>query len=124
MFDSTLDPTLLSGWGVRSGDWQWGASVQQQILPRMSAELSYLRRWLVNFPVLDNRARAPEDHTSFGVVAPTDSRLPNGGGYTVAGLYNPTAAADEILIMTPEPCWRMMGRACLQANAVPRRLLW
>jgi hypothetical protein len=36
----------------------------------MSAEVSYLRRWLVNFPVLDNRARAPEDHTSFGVVAP------------------------------------------------------
>ncbi len=93
VFDSTLDPTLLSGWGVRSGDWQWGASVQQQVLPRMSVELSYLRRWLVNFPVLDNRARAPEDHTSFGVVAPTDSRLPNGGGYTVTGLYNPTAAA-------------------------------
>ena len=95
VFDSTLDPTLLSGWGVRSGDWQWGASVQHEILPRMSAELSYQRRWLVNFPVLDNRARAPEDHTEFGVIAPVDSRLPNGGGYTVNGLYNvtPTAAA-------------------------------
>ena len=93
VFDSTLDPTLLSGWGVRSGDWQWGASVQQQILPRMSAELSYQRRWLVNFPVTDNRARTPEDHTLFSIVAPTDPRLPNGGGYTIAGLYNPTAAA-------------------------------
>jgi len=88
VFDSTLDPGLLSGWGVRSGDWQWGASVQQQVLPRVSAELSYLRRWLVNFPVTDNRARAPEDHTQFGIVAPSDSRLPNGGGYTIAGLYD------------------------------------
>ena len=28
VFSSTLDPALLSGWGVRPGDWQWGASVQ------------------------------------------------------------------------------------------------
>jgi len=93
VFDSTLDPSLLSGWGVRSGDWQWGASVQQQVLPRMSVELSYLRRWLVNFPVLDNRARGPEDHTAFSIIAPTDPRLPNGGGYTVDGFYNVTAVA-------------------------------
>jgi hypothetical protein len=93
VFDSTLDPDLLSGWGVRSGDWQWGVSIQQQVLPRVGVELSYLRRWLVNFPVTDNRARAPEDHTRFGVVAPSDSRLPNGGGYTLNGLYNVTPAA-------------------------------
>ncbi len=95
IFDSTLDPALLSGWGVRSGDWQWGAAVQQEVLPRVSVEVSYLRRWLVNFNVTDNRARAPEDHTQFSVVAPTDSRLPGGGGYTLPGFYNvtPTAAA-------------------------------
>ena len=31
LLDTTQDPALLSGWGVRSGDWQWGASVQRQI---------------------------------------------------------------------------------------------
>jgi len=93
VFESTLDPDLLSGWGVRSGDWQWGASVQQQVLPRVGVELSYLRRWLVNFPVIDNRVRAPEDHTEFGIVAPVDARLPDGGGYTVDGFYNVTAVA-------------------------------
>ena len=45
---STLDPGLLSGWGVRSGDWQWGASVQQEVLPRVAVEVGYQRRWLVN----------------------------------------------------------------------------
>ena len=95
VFQSTLDPALLSGWGVRSGDWQVGASVQQEVLPRVSVELGWQRRWLVNFSVTDNLARAAEDHTEFGIVAPDDPRLPDGGGYTINGLYNvtPTAAA-------------------------------
>ena len=64
VFESTLDPALLSGWGVRSGDWQWGASVQQEVLPRVAVEVGYQRRWLVNFLVTDNLARAAADHTS------------------------------------------------------------
>jgi hypothetical protein len=94
VFQSTLDPALLSGWGVRSGDWQWGASVQQEVLPRVAVEVGYQRRWLVNFLATDNRARAPEDHTEFGISVPSDPRLPNGGGGVLGGLYNvtPTAA--------------------------------
>jgi hypothetical protein len=93
VFESTLDPALLSGWGVRSGDWQWGASVQHEVLPRIAAEVGYQRRWLVNFSVTDNRARSPEDHTTFGVNVPTDPRLPNGGGGVLQGLYNASPAA-------------------------------
>jgi hypothetical protein len=93
VFASTLDPNLLSGWGERPGDWQVGVSVQQEVLPRVGVELGYQRRWLVNFLVTDNLARGPEDHTSFSIVAPTDPRLPNGGGYTVSGLYNVTSTA-------------------------------
>ena len=93
VFQSTLDPALLSGWGVRTGDWQVGASVQQEVLPRVAVEFSWQRRWLVNFAVTDNRARAASDHTEFGIVAPTDARLPGGGGYTLNGFYNVTAAA-------------------------------
>jgi hypothetical protein len=95
VFESTLDPALLSGWGVRSGDWQWGASVQHEVLPRVAAEVGYQRRWLVNFTWVDNRARGPEDHTEFGVNVPTDARLPDGGGGVLQGLYNvaPAAAA-------------------------------
>src|SRR5688572_24462337 len=93
VFDSTLDPSLLSGWGVRSGDWQWGVSLQQEVLPRVAVEVGYQRRWLVNSSVTDNRARAPEDHTRFGVTIPTDPRLPDGGGGVLEGLYNVTPAA-------------------------------
>jgi hypothetical protein len=88
VFDTTQDPALLAGWGVRSGDWQWGASIQRQIAPRVSVEVSYLRRWLVNFVVTDNLAIAASDLDKFSVTAPVDARLPNGGGYVVGGLYN------------------------------------
>ena len=79
---------------MRSGDWQWGASVQQEVLPRVAVEVGYQRRWLVNSSATDNRARAASDHTMFGVTIPTDSRLPDGGGGVLEGLYNvtPTAA--------------------------------
>jgi len=93
VFDSTLDPSLLSGWGVRSGDWQWGASIQQEVLPRVAVDVGYQRRWLVNQSVIDNRARAATDHTVFGVNIPVDSRLPGGGGGVLEGLYNVTPDA-------------------------------
>jgi hypothetical protein len=91
VFDSTLDPSLLSGWGVRTGDWQYGVSVQHEVLPRVAVEVGYQRRWLVNSTVIDNRARSAADHTRFGVNIPLDSRLPGGGGGVLDGLYNVTA---------------------------------
>ncbi|HVG69384.1 MAG TPA: TonB-dependent receptor [Vicinamibacterales bacterium] len=97
VFQSTLDPGLLSGWGVRSGDWQFGASVQQEVLPRVAVEFGYQRRWLVNFLSTDNRARGPEDHNSFGINIPLDPRLPGGGGGVLQGLYNVTQAASTRL---------------------------
>jgi hypothetical protein len=93
VFATTLDPELFSGWGIRTGDWQVGASIQQEVLPRVAVELGYQRRWLVNFATTDNRARAADEHTKFDIIAPTDSRLPGGGGYTISGFYNPTATA-------------------------------
>jgi hypothetical protein len=67
--------------------------VQQQLLPRVSAELTYQRRWLMNFTATDNRNLAPSDYDEFSVVVPSDSRLPGGGGGTIPGIYNITSAA-------------------------------
>ena len=96
VFDTTQDPALLSGWGIRSGDWQVGVSLEQQLLPRVSLEVGYQRRWLVNFTATDSLTRGVDDHTQFGINVPTDARLPDGGGYVLDGLYNVTAAAAAL----------------------------
>jgi hypothetical protein len=62
-----FDPATLEGWGVRPADWEFGVSVQQEVLPRVSVELGYFRRWLDNFFVDDNLATVPGDYTPFSV---------------------------------------------------------
>jgi len=85
---AAIDPAILNGWGVRSNDWQFGASVQQQVLPRVSVEVGYFRRWLNNFTITDNLAVGPNDFTQYSITAPSDPALPGGGGYPIGGLYN------------------------------------
>ena len=89
---AAIDPALLNGWSVRPNDWQIGASVQQELLPRVSVEVGYFHRWLKNFTATDNQALGPSDFTGFTLNAPADSRLPGGGNYPVSGLFNVTAA--------------------------------
>jgi hypothetical protein len=92
---TTLDPSILSGWGVRPYDWQLGVSVQQEVAPRVSVEVGYYRRWwpiYTGTDVTDNILTLASDYTPFSVTAPSDPRLHGGGGYTIPGLYNITAA--------------------------------
>ena len=79
-----VNPDVLEGWGVRTYDWQTGVSVQQQVLPRVSVEVGYARRWWKNFFVTDNVAITTADFNQVTVTAPTDARLPDGGGYPVS----------------------------------------
>jgi len=85
---NNFDPGILNGWGVRPSDWNLGVSIQQQIGPRSSVDVTYSRRWFRGFSVVDNVALQPSDLTPFSIVAPTDPRLPGGGGYVVSGLYD------------------------------------
>jgi Carboxypeptidase regulatory-like domain len=98
------DPDLLSGWGVRAGDWSLGVSVQQQILQRMSIEVGYYRRSFDGFSLNDNLLLSPSDLTPYSVTAPSDPRLPNGGGYPIGTLYDvvPTKAGqiDNLATLT------------------------
>ena len=89
---SQVNQATLRGWGVRQHDWQWGLTLQQQVIPRVSAEVAYNRRWFHGEKVTDNGLRGPGDYEQFTLLAPQDPRLPGGGGYPIA-LSMVTAAA-------------------------------
>jgi hypothetical protein len=78
-----VNPAILGGWGVRPYDWQVGVAVQQELLPRVSVEVAYNRRWWGNFTVTDNQALGPADYETWIATAPVDPRLPGGGGYQI-----------------------------------------
>jgi hypothetical protein len=82
------DPAVMKGWGVRPADWQVGVTVQHEILPRVSLEVGYSRRWLQNFTVTDNQLTTAADYGKFSITAPNDPRLPDGGGYVISELFN------------------------------------
>jgi hypothetical protein len=81
-----INPAILEGWGVRPSDWQFGASVQHEVLPRTSVEAGYHRRWFQGFTVTDNLASTSADYQEYTFTAPTHASLPGGGGYRVTSL--------------------------------------
>ena len=87
-----INPDILEGWGVRPSDGQFGGSIQQEGLPRVSVDVSYNRRWFGNFFVTDNQLVGPSDYDAWTYTAPLDERLPDGGGYPVT-VYSITREA-------------------------------
>jgi len=87
---TVVNPELLKGWNVRPYDWQFSASVQQQLLPRISAEFGYSRRWWGNFTYTDNRAISASDFDTLTITVPSDRGLPNGGQSISYALLNPS----------------------------------
>jgi hypothetical protein len=85
---TTYDPDILEGWGKRGYNWEGSVAVQQELYRNVSLDVGYFRRWYGNFLATDNLALAATDFNQFSVVAPSDSRLPGGGGQTVGGLVN------------------------------------
>ena len=99
-----VDPAVLSGWGVRPGDTQYTGTIQQQILPRMSADFSFTHRTFHGFFITDNINRHAGgtidgsvlgSYETYTINAPVDNRLPGGGGYPMT-IYVPTAAAIAV----------------------------
>jgi hypothetical protein len=76
---TTINPDILGGWGVRPNDWQFGASVQHELVPRVSVELGYNRRWWGNFFVTDNVLTTAADYDVYSMVVPQYEHLPDSG---------------------------------------------
>jgi hypothetical protein len=89
---SRTDDRLREGWFVRAYNWETSASVQHQLIPEVSVNIGYTRRWFGNFTVTDNLALVPADHDEFCITAPTDARLGGVSSSRICGLYdlNPT----------------------------------
>jgi hypothetical protein len=92
----SYDPNIMQGWGVRPGDWGFGVTLQRELIPRVSLEVGYTRRWLQNFTVTDNRATTLADYTPYSIMAPLDPSLPGGGGYLVSGLFDVVPAKSGV----------------------------
>ena len=90
-----INPNVLHGWGVRPYDWQFGVSVQQEIAPRTSLEVGFARRDFSNFFVYDNVNISASDFSLQSFTAPTNAKLPNGGGNVVTYNILNAAAANR-----------------------------
>jgi hypothetical protein len=99
--------SVLDGWGNRRKETQFGIALQHELLPRLSAEVTYNHRWYSNILVSDQLGlgcdqfngattlQACDDallkysspsYDFYTVTAPTDPNLPGGGGYKILGL--------------------------------------
>ena len=82
------DPAVSQGWGKRPYNWEYSASVQHELLPRVSLEVGYYRRTFGNQTVTDNLDVTPADFDQFCITAPTDARLGSVSGSRMCGLYD------------------------------------
>jgi hypothetical protein len=85
---------LLSGFGNREANWEYSVGLQHELFTGVSLDVGYFRRDWQNLEATDDRALTAADFTFFDLVVPTDSRLPNGGGYTLTGFRAITEAGD------------------------------
>jgi hypothetical protein len=89
-----IDPEITEGWGVRPYNWQFGASVQHEILPRVSVDVGYNRRWWGNFFANVNTLVNASDYQTWTVPVPDDPRLAEAGAGETASFVAITPAAS------------------------------
>jgi Carboxypeptidase regulatory-like domain len=87
---TTYLPDTLLGFGARSNNWQTAITVDQQVRPNVSLGVGYFRTVWGGFSASQNTSLSPGtvDFTPYCVTAPSDHRLPGGGGYQICGLYD------------------------------------
>jgi len=84
---------VRTGWGVRDSNWDFSTEIQQEVRKGVSMTAGYYRNTGGYYRnansknrVTDNILVTPADFSSYCVTAPTDPRLPNGGGYQICGM--------------------------------------
>jgi hypothetical protein len=92
---------VLVGWGARDSNWDLSSELQHQLMEGLSVTTGYYFNtggYFRNSATLsknrdtNNLAVGPADFEPYCITAPSDPRLPGGGGYPVCGLYDITPA--------------------------------
>ena len=83
---TTYADDAIRGFDARGYNWDMTAEVQHELRPGVSLSAGYYRNWFGNFLATDNVLVSPADYDTYCITAPSDSRLPGGGGYQVCGL--------------------------------------
>jgi uncharacterized membrane protein YphA (DoxX/SURF4 family) len=91
----------LEGFNSQYHNWQGSVSLQHELASGIGVNVGYYRTWyggvcggsgLTNTVtctlVTDNQRITPADYNEFCITAPSDSRLPGGGGQRMCGLYD------------------------------------
>ena len=76
----TVDPTTTSGWNTREYSWDLTAGVTQQVGPRVSVDVDYIRRSWGNLRATVNRALGPGDFDTFIYNVPNNPLLGENAG--------------------------------------------
>lgn len=83
-----FDPSVLTGFGARSYNWQRSVQIQHQLRPNVALSAGYFRTSWGAIQKTENTSVSPADFNSYCVTAPSDPRLPGGGGNQICGLYD------------------------------------
>ena len=90
-----FDEDWAFGWGTKAANWEFSASIEQQLADGVSVDFGYFRRTYTNFSVVDNRAVQTTDWDYYTVTVPDNPQLPDdvrGSTLTLVDL-DPAAAA-------------------------------
>jgi hypothetical protein len=100
LFFGKTNPNAISwadavrlGWGVRDSNWDFSTEIQHELRPGVSFSGAwdhntggYFRNTDSKNRVTQNILATPADFDSYCVTAPSDPRLPGGGGYQICGM--------------------------------------
>jgi hypothetical protein len=81
-------PDALEGFNGQFHNWQASLTFQHELAQGLALNVGYFRTWYGGYLVTNNEAVPASGYDSYCVTAPTDSRLPGGGGNRICGLYD------------------------------------
>jgi hypothetical protein len=91
--NTIINPDVLGGWGVRAYNWNFGASVQHELVSGVSVDVGYNRRWWGNFLATVNQLVTPADYETWTVPVPSNPNLPDVGPTASFVAITPAASA-------------------------------